>query len=444
VSEARESAVNDPVEKRIGRYTILREIASGGMATVFLARLDDAGVSRTVAIKRLHPHLATEEEFVSMFFEEAQVAARIRHPNVVETLEIDDIEGLSIVMEYVEGPTLLQLAKDQARRGSRLPLGTVARIANDLLAGLHAAHELCDEKGASLGLVHRDVSPHNVIVGLDGRARITDFGIARATGRVGATRDGQTKGKLAYMSPEQLLADELDRRADVFAAGIVLWELLTGRRLFAGSSDARVIHALLHEEIPSPREYAPELPAGLDAVLMTALARAPESRWPTCEVFSRALMSVLPLAPHTLVAALAARAEATPSAAPAGRIQTPPSAVRRVSRRTVDPEMLQTVVDPPSRAPRAPHADATVADPDRSPLPPSHPPPLRARDPGPPVAPAPALDDAADVLDIEPLDAPSTVEATAAPIVSARTGVRVALVLAALAVVVFAVALAIR
>ena len=263
---------------RVGRYTILREIASGGMATVFLARREDGGGARNVAIKRLHPHLATEEEFVTMFFDEARLAARIHHPNVVATLEVDDVEGLAIVMEYIEGPTLLDLAKDQSRRGAWLPRAVTSRIMLDVLAGLHAAHELRDEQGAPLHLVHRDVSPHNILVGVDGRARITDFGIAKAAVRLSSTRDGQMKGKLAYMAPELLTSDAIDRRADVFTAGIVLWELLTARRLFTGTSEARIMHALMSGEVPTARSVSPELPEAVDAVVMKALARDPAQR----------------------------------------------------------------------------------------------------------------------------------------------------------------------
>ena len=318
----------------IGRYTLVREIATGGMATVFLAHVTTRGVEREVAIKRLHPHLAVEEEFVAMFFDEAKLAARIHHPNVVSTLEIDDIDGLSLVMEYIKGPTLLELARDQSKRGARIPRPVVARIASDVLAGLHAAHELRDDAGELLHIVHRDVSPHNVLVGVDGVSRITDFGIAKASVRLSSTRDGQIKGKLSYMAPEQLTSDEVDRRTDVFTAGIVFWEMFTGRRLLNGSSEARIVNTLLTGEIPSARAVAPDLPEALDAVVMKALSRDPDARWSSCDEFAAAITDAVPPASYGVVAGFAERAFeavlARPRAAPVSLTPAPLSDVRRV------------------------------------------------------------------------------------------------------------------
>ncbi len=333
---------------RVGRYTLVREIASGGMATVFLARVGEGAAEREVAIKRLHPHLATEDDFVSMFFDEARLAARIHHPNVVSTLEIDDVDGLAIVMEYIEGVTLLELARDLARRKSRLPLPVATRIALDLLAGLHAAHELRDAEGRSLDLVHRDVSPHNVLVGVDGVSRITDFGIAKASVRLTSTRDGQTKGKLSYMAPEQLSTDDVDRRADVFAAGVVLWEIVTGRRLFIGSSDARIMHALVYGDFPSPRSVDPSISEELDAVVMRALSRDASARWSSCLEFATALKQVCsPCAPR-VVGALALQAFKGVRAQrerEASAQLTPVSAPRRIARGARAPAFDSTVLE---------------------------------------------------------------------------------------------------
>ena len=320
----------------IGRYTFVREIATGGMATVFLARVQRDGVEREVAIKRLHPHLAMEEEFVGMFFDEAKLAARIHHPNVVTILDVDDIEGLSLVMDYIEGPTLLELARHQSRGGERIPRAVVARIAADVLAGLHAAHDLRDEAGELLHLVHRDVSPHNILVGVDGVSHITDFGIAKASVRLTSTREGQIKGKLAYMAPEQLTSDEVDRRTDVFTAGIVFWEMFTGRRLLNGVSEARIVHMLLQGELPRANAVASDIPDALDAVLMKALAREPDARWPTCEAFAEALAHAAPPADVAVVAALAAEAFAAPRPRPSKpppslNPAAPPSEIRRVA-----------------------------------------------------------------------------------------------------------------
>ncbi|MEZ4410885.1 MAG: serine/threonine-protein kinase [Polyangiales bacterium] len=276
--------------KRIGRYEVLGEIASGGMATVFLARsLGAKGFSRLVAIKRLHPHLESEEDFVTMFLDEARLAARIRHPNVVATLDVEDSEGLYLVMEYIEGVTLLTLARACTKAGEKLPAPVTARIALDTLSGLHAAHEIHDDNGDFLGLVHRDVSPQNILLGTDGVARLTDFGIAKATSRLGMTRDGQLKGKISYMSPEQTRRGEIDRRVDVFSMGIVVWELLAGRRLFQGESDVEVLNQLLFEPIPRLRDHAPSVPTALEQVVMTALDRDPNARWASASHFAEAI-----------------------------------------------------------------------------------------------------------------------------------------------------------
>jgi len=273
--------------RRIGRYEVLGEIASGGMATVYLSRSIGAkGFSRLVAIKRLHPHLEAEDDFVQMFLDEARLAARIRHPNVVATLDVEDSEGLYIVMEYIEGVTLLMLWRQAAKLGERMPVPVAARILLDTLGGLHAAHELLDDNGEFLGLVHRDVSPQNILLGVDGVARITDFGIAKASSRLTMTRDGQLKGKISYMAPEQTKRVEIDRRVDLFAMGVVAWEVLAGKRLFSGESDVEVLNQLLFEPIPRLKDHAPSVPSGLEQVVMRALDRDPQQRWSTAHEFA--------------------------------------------------------------------------------------------------------------------------------------------------------------
>ena len=220
-----------------GRYVLCDEIAHGGMATVYVGRLvGSAGFARTVAIKRLHAAYARDPDFVSMFVDEARLAARIHHPNVVSTLDVVALEGeLFLVMEYIQGESLARLERLASDRGDRIPEAMAASMIAGILHGLHAAHEARDERGEPLGIVHRDVSPQNVLVGVDGVARVLDFGIAKAAGRIQTTRDGQLKGKLAYMSPEQLRG-EVTRTTDVYAAGVVLWEALTGRQLFVGEN----------------------------------------------------------------------------------------------------------------------------------------------------------------------------------------------------------------
>ncbi len=261
------------------------------MATVFLGRaLGAAGFHRLVAIKLLHPHIAADQQFTTMFLDEARLAARIRHPNVVPTLDLQHgPEGPYLVMEFVEGESLLGLLRQTVKLNKPIPAGMAIRIVLDTLTGLHAAHELTGDHGEPLHLVHRDVSPHNVLVGVDGVARIVDFGVARAEERIGTTRDGQVKGKLAYMAPEQTTSEPVDRRVDVFTAGIVLWESLTGKRLFRGQTDAEVLRNLLDKPIPKLREISPGYPQALEDVCARALKRDRDERFDTAAEFAEAL-----------------------------------------------------------------------------------------------------------------------------------------------------------
>ncbi|MDP3217343.1 MAG: serine/threonine-protein kinase, partial [Deltaproteobacteria bacterium] len=276
---------------RLGRYEIVSDLGAGGMATVYLGRaLSVAGFQRLVAIKLLHPHLLRDETFVQMFLDEGRLAARIHHPNVVGTLDLErSPEGLYIVSEYIEGDQLLGLYKAARATEQRIPRPIALRIALDVLAGLQAAHDLTDDLGTALRIVHRDVSPHNILVGSDGITRLTDFGIAKAEERIADTRDGIVKGKLSYMAPEQPNDSPIDRRADLFSLGTVLWECLTGRRLFPGKTDAEVLQALLNRPIARLRAVDPELPEALDGVLARALDRDPARRWQSAREFSDAL-----------------------------------------------------------------------------------------------------------------------------------------------------------
>jgi serine/threonine protein kinase len=262
------------------------------MATVFLGRISGAGgFQRFVGIKRLHPHLAREPEFIEMFLEEARLAARIHHPNVVPILEIGTSDqGYYIVMEYVEGDTFANLIARTAQSGRRMPVRIALRILVDVLAGLHAAHELADDDGKPLGIVHRDVSPQNILIGVDGSARLTDFGVARATSKLSTTRTGQLKGKLAYMAPEQArAAKDIDRRADIFAAGVVFWEALEGRRLFKGDGEADTLNKVLHEPIPPLKNSGSSVAREIEAVLEGALDRERTRRFATAALFADAL-----------------------------------------------------------------------------------------------------------------------------------------------------------
>ncbi len=290
----------------IGRYALHGEIASGGMAVVHFGRLlGPVGFSRPVAIKRLHPQLAREPSFRAMFIDEARLASRIRHPNVVPTLDVvTDGGDLLLVMEYVHGESLHQLLRAVHERGERVPMRVTLAIMSAVLHGLHAAHEATTETGQPLNVVHRDVSPQNIMVGVDGVARVLDFGIARATVRLENTREGIVKGKLAYMAPEQLGGVIVDRRADVYAAAVVLWEMLTGKRLFVrGDGGAVLIEKLLRGTIEAPSAHAPGTPRLLDAIVLHGLERTPEQRFASAREMALALERLGELAPASEIGA---------------------------------------------------------------------------------------------------------------------------------------------
>ena len=267
------------------------------MATVHFGRLlGPIGFSKTVAIKRLHPQFAKDPDFTAMFLDEARVAGRIQHPNVVSTLDVVALDGeLFLVMEYIEGESLARLIRVMRASHSRLPLRVVGSIMTGALYGLHAAHEARSERGEELGIIHRDVSPQNVIVGVDGVARVLDFGIAKARGRTQTTRDGQVKGKLSYMPPEQILGEEIDRRVDVYAAGVVAWEALTCQRLFDGENEGVIVKKIVDSVLSPPSMFVPDLPARVDEVVMCALSRDPKGRFDTAWEFAVALEESLGL-----------------------------------------------------------------------------------------------------------------------------------------------------
>ena len=334
----------------LGRYVIHEEIAAGGMATVHLGRvLGAAGFVRTVAIKRLHPQYAKDPEFVEMLTDEARLAARIHHPNVVTTLDVAASNGeLFVVMEYVHGEPLSRLLRAAVRSDRRIPPPIVATIMAGALHGLHAAHEAKDERGAPLDLVHRDVSPQNILVGADGVARVLDFGIAKAAGRSSVTRDGQVKGKFAYMPPEQLHGERVDRRADIYAAGVVLWEALVGERLFMGSDDAVDLQKVLDADVERPSTRVPALAPGFDAVTMRALGREPGDRYATAKEMAVALEACTAMAPLSEVSAWVMAAVGDSLAKRAERIA--------VMERTPDPApspALAALAPAPSRRRRA-------------------------------------------------------------------------------------------
>ncbi|MBN8615629.1 MAG: serine/threonine protein kinase [Deltaproteobacteria bacterium] len=269
-----------PVQ-RIGRYEILGHLAAGGMAEVVLARLvGPSRFERPVVIKKILPQLAKEPAFVSMFLDEARLAARVRHPNVVQVTELSDNAGeLFLVMEYLEGESLAGLMRRLVSRRESLPPHLAAHVLAEAANGLHAAHELRDDEGRIEGVVHRDVSPQNLFVGYDGTVKVLDFGVAKAADRLTQTEAGQLKGKIEYMSPEQAQGRPLDRRSDVFALGVVLYEAATNRRLFKRDNKLLALKAVSEAAVRPPSAVVPELPRELDAIVMRALARGLDQRY---------------------------------------------------------------------------------------------------------------------------------------------------------------------
>jgi serine/threonine protein kinase len=356
----------------VGRYLLYEELASGGMATVHLGRLvGPVGFSRTVAIKRLHPQLAKDEDGVAMFLDEARLAARIQHPNVVQTLDVVQTSGeLFLVMEFVRGETLSRLLKASVKLGERIPPAIAVAVIAGALHGLHAAHEARNERGEPLNLVHRDVSPQNIMVGADGTARVLDFGVAKAIGRAQTTSEGQIKGKLGYMPPEQLSAGQMDRRTDVYAAAVVLWETLVGQRLFVGDSHGVVVGKILHGEVPAPGQKVEGIPPALDAIVLRGLARDPEERYATAREMAVDLERSVGGAPQSVVGEWVERL--------AGSVlQTRDALVSSVESASL-PEAVPEI---PTRLdnPSVPKIAAT-------PVPASHPTPFAAQSPGDPPA----------------------------------------------------------
>lgn len=276
--------------RAVGRYLLAGPIAVGGMASVHFGLLNGPrGFRRTVAIKRMLQTYAVNPQARLMLVDEARLASRVSHANVVQTLDVvEDQDELFLVLEYVHGESFDKLLERAQELGQKAPPKVACAIVVGALRGLHAAHEAKDESGQPLDLVHRDLSPHNVLVDVNGVARVLDFGVARARGRLQGTRDGQLKGKLAYLAPEQVHG-EASRRSDLFTAGVVLWEALAGRQLFRGNSEADLLSQVLLCKVPSLAEVGVEVAPALQAVLDQALARAPEDRFATAAQMADAL-----------------------------------------------------------------------------------------------------------------------------------------------------------
>jgi serine/threonine-protein kinase len=319
------------------------------MATVHLGRLSGpVGFGRTVALKRLHPHYAQDPEFVAGFLDEARLASRVRHPNVVSVIDVIAENGeLSLVMEYIDGEPLSRLLYAAHERCVRPPANVVCAIVCNMLHGLHAAHEAKTEDGEPLHIVHRDVSPHNVIVGKGGVAHVVDFGIAKAVGRLRTTTGIELKGKLAYMPPELLTGGRASPQVDIWAAAVVLWEALVGERLFRRDTEGEVVAAILAGAIAPPSKHVSGLPAALDAVVMRGLRGDPAQRFATAREMAAALESAVPIATASRVGAwveemasetLAARAKMVADIEKRGREPASSGSLGAVERRGSESE----------------------------------------------------------------------------------------------------------
>jgi len=296
--------------RSFGKYTLVAKLATGGMAEIFLARLSGAGgFEKLVCIKRILPHHARNQQFVAMFLDEARIAARISHPNVCQVYELGEVRGqYFIAMEYLEGAPLARfLHRDVG--AAPLDARLVAGMAVQACEGLHHAHQLKRTDGSPAGVVHRDVSPQNLFVTADGVLKVLDFGIAKVHDASVRTTTGTVKGKYAYMSPEQLRGEALDRRSDVFALGVVLHELFTGKSLFHRDTDFLIFQAIINEPIRNVCEARPDLPAGVGAAVARALARSREERFPTARALGEAVAQAMaarggPSAPSAIAEAI--------------------------------------------------------------------------------------------------------------------------------------------
>jgi eukaryotic-like serine/threonine-protein kinase len=285
---------SDP-SRRVGKYDLLGRIGYGGMAEVWLARQKGPmGFEKLVAVKRLLPHLQGEDQFVRMFLDEARIAARINHANVVQIFDLGQVDdNYFIAMEYLVGECLARVMGEGAKRQQPLPELLSAMVVSQMCKGLHHAHSLRDARGTPLCIVHRDVSPQNVVLLYDGSVKLLDFGIAKARQRLAETTTTGMKGKYAYMSPEQCSGSSVDHRSDLFACGVVLWECLTRRRLFKHQSKLMVLKMILEGHVAPPSRVNPQVPAALDEICLRALAKSADERYSTGEEMSAAIDGVL-------------------------------------------------------------------------------------------------------------------------------------------------------
>lgn len=279
------------------RYNFLERLAAGGMAEVYVAEQTNVeGFKKKVAIKRVLPHLSANESFIAMFLDEARLGARLQNANIVSVLDIGATEtgdggekAYFIVMEYIDGCDLKKVIESSRKRNEKFPLKEAIYIAIEACSGLSHAHNLVDEHGKPCNIVHRDISPPNILLSRDGEVKVTDFGLAKATTQISKTDPGMVKGKFSYLSPEAALGEEVDARADIFALGVVLWEMIAGRRLFYGDTDYQTVKLVQQANIPRLSHFHPDVTDELEAILDRALARDPAKRYQTAAEFSNEL-----------------------------------------------------------------------------------------------------------------------------------------------------------
>ncbi|MBV1862661.1 MAG: serine/threonine protein kinase, partial [Nannocystaceae bacterium] len=322
----------EPSGTRLGKYQLLRRIATGGMAEIFLARAQAMhGFEKQVVLKRILPQHASSEDFIRMFLAEARLAATLHHPNIVQVYDIGEEGGAYFfTMEYIQGEDLRRMVRAARRKQTPIPLAHILHIIMGMAGGLHHAHEKIGSDGLPLGIVHRDVSPSNVLVTYEGDVKVVDFGIAKAAAAQNSTIAGTLKGKIPYMSPEQCRGEAVDRRSDIFSIGTLLWELTTGKRLFAGENEFAILNRVAKADVPPPSSVRPEYPPELEAIVMRALSVDPENRYPSAidlqidlEDFAREAR--LPVSSARMGRFMRALFEEELKAAAAERISTPVS-----------------------------------------------------------------------------------------------------------------------
>lgn len=281
------------VKKKIGKYTLMRQLATGGMAEIWLAeQRGPGGFNKELVIKRILPHLAEEGEMTQMFFDEARIVAHLTHPNIGQVFELGEDDGdYFIAMEFIDGLDLVDVRVQIKERDMTLPVSYAARIICDVLQALDHAHNFVDRDGNHVGLIHRDISPHNVLISKDGVSKLVDFGVAKAAMNTHKTETGAVKGKFAYMAPEQIENDDLDHRVDIFAVGAVFFELLTGEKPFG--DDLKAVSRIISEDAPDPRDLRPEIPDRVAQIILKALSRNREERYDTAAEMDRDLEDYL-------------------------------------------------------------------------------------------------------------------------------------------------------